>query len=61
MDEYIDKALQEIQHTIPKQHYKGPSKHVQPNYGCKVQYVEEVNERSLPADKIKYIQLYQTS
>ena len=56
MDEYINTALQELQHAIPKQHYKVPSKHTQPNYGCKVQYVKDKIEDALPADKIKYIQ-----
>ena len=56
MDEYIDTALQELQHTVPNQHHKGPSKHIQPNYGSKIQYVEDKIEATLPPDKIKYIQ-----
>ena len=56
MDEYIDTALQELQHVMPKQHYKGPSKHIQPVYGTKIQYVEEDTTQSLSPDKIKHVQ-----
>ena len=40
MDEYIETALQELQHVAPKQGYKGPSKAIQPQYGSAIQYVE---------------------
>ena len=56
MDDYIDTALQELQHVIPKQHFKGPSKHTQPTYGAKIQYVEEDQSPPLTPSKIKYIQ-----
>merc|ERR1711884_196542 len=56
MDEYIETALQELQHTTPKQHFKGPSKAISPQYGASIQYVEEDNSKPLSADKIKYIQ-----
>jgi len=56
MDDYIDTALQELQHVMPKQHCKSPSKHIQPVYGAKVQYVEEDNTPALSPDKIKHIQ-----
>ena len=56
MDDYIDMALLELQHTLLSQHFKSPSKHTLPNYGCKVQYVEPDESHPLPAEKIKYIQ-----
>jgi hypothetical protein len=56
MDDYIDTALQELQHVMPKQHYKSPSKHIQPVYGAKIQYVEEDKTPALSPDKIKYVQ-----
>ena len=56
MDDYIDTALQELQHVMPKQHYKSPSKHIQPVYGAKIQYVEEDNTPALSPDKIKHVQ-----
>jgi hypothetical protein len=56
MDDYIDTALQELQHVMPKQHYKSPSKHIQPVYGAKIQYVEEDTTPSLSPEKIKHVQ-----
>ena len=41
MDEYIATALQELQHLAPKQHFKGPSKAIQPQYGASIQYIED--------------------
>ena len=38
MDGYIQDALKEFEHTSPKQHFYGPSKHDIPEYGAKVQY-----------------------
>merc|ERR1711884_368599 len=55
MDEYIETALQELQHTAPKQHFKGPSKSVPPQYGAPIQYVEEDTSTPLSPEKIKYI------
>jgi hypothetical protein len=40
MDGYVKQALKKLQHTVPKQHYKGPSKIERPDYGVKVQYVK---------------------
>ena len=34
VDEYISTALQELQHVAPRQHYEGPSKAIQPQYGA---------------------------
>jgi hypothetical protein len=36
MDGYVEQALKELHHTVPKQHYKGPSKIERPDYGVKV-------------------------
>ncbi len=40
MPSYIDKALTRFQHERPKRPQNSPHKHVAPNYGAKVQYVE---------------------
>ena len=56
MDEYIDTALLELQHVQSKQIHHGPSKHIPPQYGAKVQYIEDVNLPQLPPKDIKYIQ-----
>ena len=41
MDEYIETALQELQHATPRQHFKGPSKAIQPQCGATIQYIED--------------------
>ena len=56
MDEYIDTALLELQHITPKQVHHGPSKHVPPNYGAAIQYVEDSKASPLKPEQIKYIQ-----
>ena len=38
MDGYVEQALKELQHAIPKQHHYAPSKATDPVYGQKVQY-----------------------
>jgi hypothetical protein len=56
MDGYVEQALKELQHTLPKQHYKGSSKIERPNYGVKVQYVKHDTTAVLSAEQIKFIQ-----
>jgi hypothetical protein len=56
MDGYIEQALKELQHTVPKQHYKGLSKIERPDYGVKVQYVKHDTTAELSAEQIKFIQ-----
>ena len=56
MNEYVDTALKEFEHAIPKQHYCAPSKSTRPDYGAKVQYVEDDQSRSLNLNEIKRIQ-----
>jgi hypothetical protein len=56
MDGYVEQALKELQHTVPKQHYKCPSKIEPPNYGVKVQYVKHDTTAVLSAEQIKFIQ-----
>jgi hypothetical protein len=56
MDEYVETALKEFQHAIPKQHYRAPSKAKTPDYGAKVQYVTDDTSPALPIQKIRHIQ-----
>jgi hypothetical protein len=56
MDGYVEQALKELQHTVPKQIYKGPSKIERPDYGVKVQYVKHDTTATLSAEQIKFIQ-----
>ena len=51
-DEYIDTALLELQHVQPKQIHHGPSKHTPPNYGAKIQYIDERNDPQLAVKDI---------
>jgi hypothetical protein len=37
MDGYVEAALKEFEHTIPKQVHNGPSKVERPDYGAKIQ------------------------
>jgi hypothetical protein len=56
MDGCVEQALKELQHTVPKLHYKGPSKIERPDYGVKVQYVKHDTTAVLNVDQIKFIQ-----
>lgn len=56
MDDYIYTALQELEHILPKQRFYGPSKASTPDYGAKIQYVQDDTSPALPLDKIRYIQ-----
>ena len=58
MDEYIDTTLQELQHAMPKQHFKGPSKAVQPQYRATIQYIEDDTSPAVCPVQIKYIQKF---
>ena len=56
MDGYVEQALQEFTHNLPKHHHYGPSKIVRPDYGVKVQYVKDNNTQPLGNTEINYIQ-----
>ena len=56
MDECIKTASQEFEHAIPKQFFHAPSKMTRPDYGARVQHVEDDLSRKLAADEIKRIQ-----
>ncbi|OEU20461.1 hypothetical protein FRACYDRAFT_181335 [Fragilariopsis cylindrus CCMP1102] len=56
MDGYVEQALKEFNHIIPKQLHSGPSKIDRPDYGAKVQYVKEDLTNNLDEDQIKFIQ-----
>ena len=56
MDEYVETALKEFQHAIPKQHYHAPSKAKRPDYGAKIQYITDDTSPALPVGKIRHIQ-----
>ena len=56
MDGYVEQALKEFNHIIPKQLHSGPSKIDRPDYGAKVQYVKEDLTNKLDEDQIKFIQ-----
>jgi len=56
MDEYVESALKEFQHAMPRQHHYGPSKMEARDYGAKVQYVKHDDTAPLNADQIKHIQ-----
>ena len=55
MDGYVEAALKEFEHMIPKQTHHGPSKVDRPYYGAKVQYVQEDNTSPLTPEEITYI------
>lgn len=56
MDEYVETALQEFEHALPRQFYHAPSKMVPPEYGATIQYVEDDTSRKLKPEEIKRIQ-----
>ena len=56
MDGYVEQALKEFNHIIPKQQHSGPSKIERPDYGAKVQYVKEDLTNKLNEEQIKFIQ-----
>lgn len=56
MDGYIEKALCEFKHTIPKQTYLGPSKYVQPIYGQKQQLTTIDDSEPIEPNQIRFIQ-----
>ena len=51
MQGYVEQALIELEHNMPKQNHKGPSKAIQRVYGQKVQYAE--TDDSLPMTPIE--------
>jgi hypothetical protein len=56
MDGYITEALKEFQHTPPRQHFYGPSRHETPEYGAKIQYVKHDTTAPLNKEQIRYLQ-----
>ena len=57
MPEYILKTLHRFQHPTPIKPAHSPVKHVLPDYGAKVQYVDNsADNESLPPSDIKHIQ-----
>jgi hypothetical protein len=56
MDGYVEQALAEFEHSVPKQHHYGPLRAVEPVYEQRVQYAK-VNESELAsATMVKFIQ-----
>ena len=55
MDGYVEAALKEFKHTIPKQVHNGPSKVERPDYGAKIQYVQEDHTKPLTPEEITFI------
>ena len=56
MDGYIESALKQFQHSIPKQKYIAPSKMAPRDYGAKVQLVKEDTSAPLTAKQKTFIQ-----
>jgi hypothetical protein len=56
MPGYVQDALEELQHTAPKQHTYGPSHMEEPAYGQKIQYAKVEDNAILGATLIKFIQ-----
>ena len=56
MNGYVAQALKEFEHSIPKQHFKGPSKIDRPDYGQKVQYVKIDDSPDISPAMAKFIQ-----
>ena len=56
MDGYVEQALKEFKHDIPKQKHYGPSKMERPNYGQKIQYAKVDHSAALPPQKIEFLQ-----
>ena len=56
MDGYIETALRELEHVLPKQHFYGPSKHTEIRYGERVQYAPVDTAPALTPEQIKYVQ-----
>jgi hypothetical protein len=56
MDGYVEQALAEFEHSIPKQHHYGPSRAVEPIYGQRVQYAKVDESELASATMVKFIQ-----
>ena len=56
MDGYVENALREFEHIMPKQFFYGPSKYNTPKYGQRVQYSHVDETLKLRPDAIKFIQ-----
>jgi hypothetical protein len=56
MDGYVEQALKELEHSIPKQHFCGPSKLERPKYGEKIQYTKIDNSGMMAPIEIKHKQ-----
>ena len=56
MEDYVTRALQELQHPKPKRHQYAPSHMERPDYGQTIQYVNTDESETLTPDKIKYKQ-----
>ena len=55
-DGYVEQALKEFEHDIPKQKHYYPSKMDQPNYGQTIQYAKADHSAALIPDEIKFLQ-----
>jgi hypothetical protein len=51
MDGYVEAALKEFKHTIPKQVHNGPSKVERPDYEAKIQYIQEDHTKPLTPEE----------
>jgi hypothetical protein len=57
MLDYLPKALVRFQHQAPRKPQHQPHPHVKPNYGAKVQYMEDMDTLALlPKEDKKFIQ-----
>ena len=57
MPGYLDKALLQFKHEMPKTKQNSPHPHVAPQYGAKAQYAEEAdNSPPLGKDEAKFVQ-----
>ena len=56
MQGYVEQALIELEHDLPKQTHKGPSKAIQRVYGQKIQFAETDDSPPMTPIEIKYKQ-----